>query len=892
MRILFLLLSTFYSVPALSQKVPIGEETYNRWPIIDQTKIANDGSFIVYTVFENASSTLYIQATDGSWKKQMLGAGYNAVITEDSRRVIFMKGDSLCVFNVKQKGEGSTYLFGVSTFQLLKAQGKEWLVYRFKQWDSVLVVRDLKTNQKREYANVISYEVSSDGSTVVFHTSSQIDHHQLLLTNLKDGSTKPLWQGGNLSHISFDRTGRHIAFLETQVKEKTTDKLLWYIDKASGSISKLVDKRIILSADTIFLHDGALRFSADGRQIFFQVNASVQKFKKVLPPSVDVWSYRDSQLQSQQLLGAEADIRMAVIDVKKPDKVICLTEEFESIANYIEQLPDHSYVLTRKLPGDFYERSWNAAGQLSFYLVSTKDGSRKLVKENHRNFAISVSPDSRFFVYHDNPVQQYFSYNIASGQTTNITQRLPFPVYDDTGRDTYDPFFGIGGWSADGSSVFIYDQFDIWQVDMDGKKAPINITCNYGRANNIILRFNSIEPLIIKPGEKQLLSSFNLSTKDNGFFSLTKKGPEQLVMGPYVYYFNPYFGEKTTISSLAASAPVLKATDKPVYLLQRMSTTDYPNLYSTTDFRHFTQLTDFQPQRRYDWYTTELVHGKTKQGKPFDSVLYKPEGFNPNKKYPVIFYFYEQNSGCLNFFNKPGFAAGQMNIPTYVSSDYLVCVPDIHYTPGHAGQSALDYVTSIAEQLSQMPWVDAEKMGLQGHSFGGYEVNYIISQSNLFAAAVSAAGVSDFVSGYGSLSGSGYSHSSLYESGQNRLGGPPCENADLYIENSPVFFANKVQTPLLLMSNKEDGAVPWLQGVEFFTSLRRFHKKVWLLQYDKAGHQLVDEDDQKDYTVRMQQFFDYYLKDAPPPRWMTQGVPAKNKGYSSGFEPDFSGKQP
>jgi dipeptidyl aminopeptidase/acylaminoacyl peptidase len=288
---------------------------------------------------------------------------------------------------------------------------------------------------------------------------------------------------------------------------------------------------------------------------------------------------------------------------------------------------------------------------------------------------------------------------------------------------------------------------------------------------------------------------------------------------------------------------------------------------------------------------SELITWKTLDGQMDQGILYKPENFDPLKKYPLLVYYYERLSDDLHHFLRPELSTGRLNIPLYVSHGYLIFVPDIHYRIGWTGRSAYDAVVSGVNYLCGRKYVDRTKMGLQGHSFGGFETNYIITHTHLFAAAMSASGLSDFVSGYGNIGGNGNSHQDKYEWGQLRIGATFWEKLGLYLENSPVLRADRVTTPLLMMADKQDEIVPFEQGLVFFTALRRLGKKAWMLQYDGQGHTVFDKAS-LDLTIRMFQFFNYYLKGEPPPAWMTKGIPARLKGMESGLETDTSGAQP
>lgn len=332
----------------------------------------------------------------------------------------------------------------------------------------------------------------------------------------------------------------------------------------------------------------------------------------------------------------------------------------------------------------------------------------------------------------------------------------------------------------------------------------------------------------------------------------------------------------------------LKARDAEVYLVRRMRATEAPNYFTTTDFKTFTRLSDLHPERGYTWYRAELHSLPMLDGRPTQGVLYKPENFDSTQRYPVIVQIYERKSDGLHAYFTPEALSGAgctINIPSYVSRGYLVFTPDIHYTLGEPGPSAVNAVVAAADYLARLPGVDAKKLGLQGCSWGGYETNYLVTHTDRFAAAVAASSVSDFISGYGSVGGMGNSLQGLYETGQFRMGVTLWQRPDLYIKNSPVFRADQVSTPLLLMQTTTDGITLFSQAVEFFTALRRLGKRAWLLQYDEGDHGLWGKS-ADDFSLRMAQFFDHYLKGAPPPKWMTRGIPAKLRGVDDGLALD------
>jgi len=548
-----------------------------------------------------------------------------------------------------------------------------------------------------------------------------------------------------------------------------------------------------------------------------------------------------------------------------------------------------------------YIAYFNEEYRPSLYLVSTVDGERKEIirkKEYFDFYSYLISPDEQYIVWFNRDSLNYFSYKIATGLTRNITGNVPEQLYTEV-DDHRHYIFDYAGWGGLDHSVYVYGKRDIWKIDLGGKEPPVNITRGLGKQENIVFTIVNFNPtlnntnLLLSPHDELLLTGFDFKTKYNGFWKVRtseNKTPEKLNMDPYYYT-----GARTSFGSdVPQGGFPVKANHANGYLVSRVTASSFPNWYFTKDFKTYKPVSDVHPEQNYNWLTDELVTWKMTDGRMSQGILYKPENFDPKKKYPVIFHYYAKRSDKLNGFIEPDWSGNQINIPYYVSNGYLVFVPDIYFTKGHNGQSAVNSVVSAAKYLSKLPYVDSTKMGLQGHSFGGFETNYLVTHSNLFAVACTAAGPSDAVSMY-DQSRADVNQEWDEESANGApfgIGVTPWTRPDLYIENTPIFSVGSITTPLLIMQGDEDVAVPYAQGLEMYYAMRRAGKKVWLLQYEHANHSLVNPVDYKDYTIRMKQFFDYYLKGAPPPFWMTRGVPAKLKGIDDGLSYDTSGAKP
>jgi dipeptidyl aminopeptidase/acylaminoacyl peptidase len=526
------------------------------------------------------------------------------------------------------------------------------------------------------------------------------------------------------------------------------------------------------------------------------------------------------------------------------------------------------------------------------------NGHKNMVLEN--KFSITeprLSPDENFVIWFDPDSLSYFSYEVSSGLIKNISKNVSLPLFDTEaiklGKTSVS--FDIAGWGFPDHSVYLYSNYDIWKVDLRGIDYPLNITKYYGTRNQIVFSIINLVPganRTIKPKENLLLSGYDMTTKSNGFWETINsagRDPVMKTMDAYSYFI----GRTATRYPHATGFIPMKAKNANTFMVQGMSADRFPNLYVTNNFLSYKQISQVYPENDYNWLKAQLITWRMTDGNLSQGILYTPENFDSTKKYPLIFNYYEQRSDQLHQYLLPEYSGANMNIPFYVSNGYLVFVPDIHYHQGHNGYAVLNAVVSATEYLSKFPWVDSTKIGLQGHSFGGWETNFLITHSNRFAAACSAAGVSDLVSAYDQDNGDIHQqYAEITSQGSPfGVGVTPWTRQDLYIENSPIFYVGNVTTPLLIIGGDQDKAAPLTQGMEMFLSLRRAGKRVWLLQYENGNHILLGNN-AIDYTLRMKQFFDYYLKGSPPPKWMTQGIPASMKGIDSGLELDRAGSVP
>ena len=535
------------------------------------------------------------------------------------------------------------------------------------------------------------------------------------------------------------------------------------------------------------------------------------------------------------------------------------------------------------------ESMWVDGSFADYSLVNLNDGSRRQIARNFNVGRFDISPGGNYLIWFDSNEKQWYTYNIASGATVNISGKagVAFHTEDDDHPSAYPGAYeGSPKWLENDQAVLIIDRYDVWKFAPDGSKAE-NLTGGIGRQTHNRFRTldlrqdkrtdNQRRSGVINPFKAKddlFLSLINEDNKKNGYGRLNLAKPAKTLK---------YFTDTVTFQG-----PQM-APDGSITFLKGNFRHPF-DLYRTTDFFASSErMTAINPQMAdYRWGSANLFEWKAYDGTPLKGLVFIPDGIKPGEKLPVMIYFYEKYSDQLYNFWQPAPSRSTVNLSFYTSRGYVVFVPDIVYKDGHPGESAYNCICSGAEALCEKySFADKSRMAIQGQSWGGYQTAWLVTRTNMFAAAGAGAPVSNMTSAYGGIRWeSGMTRAGQYEHGQSRIGKTLWDEGglDLYIENSPIFNADKVETPLLIMHNDNDGAVPWYQGIEYFSDLRRLGKPCWLLEYNNEAHNLVERRNCKDLSKRLQQFFDHYLKGEPMPAWMKTGVPTDRKGEYFGFE--------
>ncbi|MBO9727313.1 MAG: S9 family peptidase [Chitinophaga sp.] len=867
-------------------KLLIDSGCYNRWPVPTGAVLTGNGRF-VYSLIENdvtGGSTWIIQATEGVWKREFYNID-RVKFTSDSKQAILVKADKIYLVRLGTSGLDS--IVNVSSYQL-SPDGK-WLAYQQKGSEKKLVVQNINTNKGSSFLSVAGFFFGKRKDIIFMRRDAENEggsgSQVLCYANIITGDTFNIYRGEGIRSVIFSTDGNNMSFIAKDKSANNNLEGIWYYQLGSDKPDLVLSGLPCLQCDSLKLNL-LLRFSNDNNRLFVTLEDMKYLGKSIDPALPDVWSFNDRKLQSQQLLEDDSRTYNAIVDIQKKE-LFSLEKRDEIVVIDNQLLQDSIAILIHQQDEGSSELDWNMASIPTSCLISTKTGKRILINEISKNQSLSLSAFGRYVIYFDERKRDYFTYEIGTGIIRNVTKGINANWEVEGYRKL------IEGWLQNDSGVVMNERNDIWLLDPTGAHSPVNLTNSYGRRKNIIftLTWNSLSDLDINSKEPLFLTAFNSETKENGFFSANWSGgidPVLLTMGPFIYDI-PF---STAIPQGSSFSPV-KAVNANAYIVRRMSDAEYPNLWFTKDFKKFRRLTNFQPQVRYNWYTAELHEWKSPDGLPLQGILYKPENFDSTRKYPVIFNYYERKSDGLRAFIMPSelSSGGNINIPYYVSNGYLVFCPDIKYTVGDPMQGAYNAIVSAVEHLSKLSFVDAKKMGLQGFSWGAIQTNYLITATNLFAAACSVSGIGDWISGFGSLAPSGISFQALYVGGQLRMGEATLwDKPEIYIKNSAVLNANRISTPILLAHTKDDGVCQLPNITELFTALRRLGKRSWMLVY--PGDHGIEGKSGMDFSIRMAQFFDHYLKRKPAPIWMTKGVPAKLKGVYSGLDLDSSTNTP
>ncbi len=888
-------------------------QDYDRWHDVSAVKIKDDGSLISwewnpqkgdgklivfntrnqrYDTIHRGYDAAFFGSTDGVVakvkpyrdliRKQTLDGVKKDKLTRDSLAIKLIRTDStitfagLRSFKVPSKsGRLLAWMFeenygpkaDTAKPDTTRKAGKK--PARLKQAGKVYTmgVFDAQSLETRYFFDVSDYAYSADG-VLNYVTQNQRGDSSFvwLYSESAKAPERIAAHAGWVSNIAGDPAGMQWAYLHTPDTSSRKIYSLWYFDAKRGRAQMLADSSHKSIPEGLTLSpDYAPRFTDDGTAIYFGLRRKPAPLAKDTltaeeKVSLDIWHWKDGQLQSQQLKNLERNQKRSWLAVFYPAKNQMIPLGADPQLDMSPKLKHHIPVLTAT-DASPYEMlsSWEQTRYVDVWLVNRLTGEKRLLLLKHNGF-LSLSPDGSHLLYYHQADSAWYGLELKRMQKTRLTRNEDI-FYDDQ-NDIPRPSSsaGFAGW-RDNTTALVNSAGKLWLLDLSGKKTP----ATFDAPDNTIVRAIITEREEPTLPELLPVSVYHKSNKQMALGQLNLRSLRLTFNEPEPLHFSRF----------------MKAKNAETYVFTSENYQQYPELRLNSDLmRPAVTLTNANPWKdEYCRGTVELVGWRSFNGDQLEGLLYFPANYDPQERYPMIVYFYEKHSDNLHSYLMPRPSRSTVNIPEYTSRGYFVFTPDIRYRDGLPGKSAYDAIVSGTQSLlERFPSINPQRMGIQGQSWGGYQTAWLVTQTNLFRAAMAGAPVSNMTSAYGGIRWeSGVVRQFQYEEGQSRIGASLWENLPLYIENSPIFYADRVITPLLIMSNDNDGAVPWTQGIELFTALRRLGKPAWMLNYNNGPHNLMRRADTEDFTLRLQQFFDHYLKDAPMPAWMERGVPALEK---------------
>jgi dipeptidyl aminopeptidase/acylaminoacyl peptidase len=865
---LFLVLVSFFILPLVTcplwgqvvQKKQLTESDYKLWGEMHFEKTAPNGSWVSYKMqYDSAMDTTFVRqtATEKTYcfpgGKKTSFIGNNHFICRDNKQLQVL---DLITGKRDFYPNDTQFAYSEKTNQLLLLAKKERL----------LKIINLDNNTQQTIQRITAFALSPSQKEILL-CRAENDKFSIGIIGLTR-KTEVKWilknSVGNFDAMTWQEEGKAAAFLSMPESDSKGFSLYFY-NLEKQNLSKLNSQtQPGFPADKVWDKNMTypITISPDLQRVFFGLSPKEMLSHKTAGDTVEVWNGNDKWIYPlEQRLGHFEE--SAVLAVWHPDtkKIIQITSP---------QLPkvmltgsrDYAIVSNPKE----YEPQFEIEAPRDFYIVNLDTGEKEIFLEKQNEFHLYIlpSPSGKYVAYFKE--NNWWIYDIKLKKHTNITQKIGVPFFGRVYILAGDSAYGTAGWSSNDKEILLYDQYDIWAVKPDGTsfrkltqgrekriKFRINILMDY---DLFVQNYDGFKSININLNDQQILSAEGHDEK-TGFYSWRENtGLRQIV------YSDLYLDKIHSIK------------EGRLYIYREQGFDFPPRLVLKNNLMERTIFQSNPHYRKYEWGSSELIKYYTSKAKELSGVLYYPSNYNPDKKYPMIVYIYEKQSQRLHRYSNPSLYEGSgFNPAVLTSRGYFVLCPDIEHEDGTVGEDAVDCTISATQNIIARNLVDPKKIGLMGHSFGGYETNFIITQTNLFAAAISGASISDINSFYFTVGWDlSISDMTRFNTQQWRMIQTPFENPELYTQNSPIANSANIKTPLLLWTGKEDWHVSWHQSIEFYMALRRLGKPVQMLLYPEEKHVLTKQKNQKDLSFRISQWFDYYLKNDVSSDWITKTI--------------------
>jgi dipeptidyl aminopeptidase/acylaminoacyl peptidase len=905
-----------FATPAAAQLRPITLDDYPAWSRITEVDLSADGRWMTYAYAPNkGDTTFHVRALDAATVHTAKNAG-SAAFSDDGRWVGYLvrtgrdtaraggaegragggggrggrggaaqgggTGPARTLELIELATGTKTVVPGVQSFRF-SPDGRFVAVDKARAAGAThqghdLILVELATGSQRNIGNVASHAFNESGALLAYVVDAAgKTGNGLYLLDPANGATRAL-DTDTLRYdaLTWNEDGTAVAALRGEVppdQEQRANTLVAFrgldVRTATAAGSRLEPVVYDPAADSGFPQDmvlselASLTWSDDGARVFAGVKQQQEEVDDEAPDgqertNVEIWHWADERIQSQQKVQAAADRRATYAAAIALDAGKLVRLEDDAMPR-TEVTSDARWAIGQQ--DDAYRFLFDEAGGLrDLVRVDVATGDRTTLAERVR-FPMGVSPDGRRHAWFKDG--KLMVQEIATGEAHDVSALASASFLNaQADRPGEKGSYGLAGWSKDGRTLLANARFDIWQLPVDGDGEAVNLTRGVGDRDGIQFRVVTLDEEAAEDGidtsQPILLSAYGERTKKAGYW-IVEPGREP----------RPLIWQDRAIDD------VRKAEDADRLIFTAQTFEEFPNWWATNlRFENPVRITDANPQQsQFAWGRRVLVDFTDQRGNELQATLTLPAGYQEGQRYPMLVYFYERLSQNHHSFSMPVYD-DRPHFSAYASDGYLVLMPDIVYDDGKPGSSALDDVTSAVRKVIELGYADPDHIGLQGHSWGGYESSFIVTQTDMFAAVVTGAPLTNLESMHNILyKQSGMTNASLIQWGQGRMGTVPWRDPEGYASQSPVRFVDNISTPFLILHGTADGAVDWNQGLEFYIAARRAGKEVILLSYPDEPHHLRMRANQIDFQRRMKEYFDHHLKGEPAPAWMTEGVP-------------------
>jgi dipeptidyl aminopeptidase/acylaminoacyl peptidase len=914
-----------------AQKKTLDHTVYNDWKSLKNSIVSDNGRYISYEItphrgdgylylYDKESSNLYsfFRAKDAQFSKESdffafkRTAGFDTLRTCELKKIDKKKWpkDTLVIFRLSDRDQKSIPL--LKSFSV--NEKTNWLAYSidsnfvekkekatvkkkkftlFKKKKETPKKKEVKitsdgnlvylyqpaTDTKLEFNDVTEFKFSPNGEFFLYKQQKKVDKAEQFRLFVYDFAKKESFQidttRSSITNFTVSKSDKFLAYLASSDTTKVKNsKFQLYDLKDRQNYIALDSTNISVDSNQMVSDQQDFIFTDNEKYLFLGVDdfAKDEPDDSLLPTEkakLDLWHYQDQRLQPQQLKELKKDQAKTKLQVLHLDNFELIAVGNDSLSARPNAHLEGDYLLLTNVDPYQGTYNWTYPNQEDHYRVSLIDGSVELLRKGV-SMGGELSPSGKYYTYFDDNLRQHFAVDLTTKTSTCLTcDAKKMNWQEDVNGMPYTPYaLGLLGWKRGEDQVYMQSEFDIWKYSFDDKKLT-SITNGEGYLEKIEfnLRLWNRDSLYIS-AENSYLTAQNKKTKDQAIYQWIDHGEHNDLINLY--------------QSPHALTSIARSENKETILLRKSNLQDYADVFVLDkNFKNAKRISNTNPQQsEYNWATVELLDYKSYDGQNLQALFYKPEDFDASKSYPLLVYYYELYTDNIHNHYAPKPTASIIFPTEYASAGYVVLIPDIRYKEGHPGKSAYNCIMGSTDAaLKKYTNIDSTRMGLQGQSWGGYQTAQMVTMTTRYKAAMAGAPVSNMFSAYGGIRwGSGYNRQFQYEHTQSRIGKTIWEAPELYVENSPLFHLPKVKTPLLIMHNDEDGAVPWYQGIELFTGMKRLGKPCWLLNYNGDDHNLMKNANRIDLSIRMRQFFDYYLLNAPAPKWLIDGIPATEKG--------------